>query len=179
MIATNGRGPTPVVGVSLGQANRRLHGMEAAAVTIHLTPESATIRRPGYVWIAIALEVVTAIGAIPVGIMFLADPTGRLVQVPQGWIERSVFGSYVVPGLYLLAMNGVGMLVLAALSVRRHWLAPWLTATLGVGLIIWILVEIVVLPETMFLTWVFLATGLALGFVALFWLRETNQLRLW
>ncbi len=39
--------------------------------------------------------------------------------------------------------------------------------------------QIVLLPETMFLTWIFLATGFALGFVALFWLRRTGQLRLW
>jgi uncharacterized membrane protein len=71
------------------------------------------------------------------------------------------------------------MLLAAGLSVRRQWVAPWLTATLGVGLVIWILVEILVLPGTMFLTWVFLAVGLALGFVALFWLRMTRQLRLW
>ena len=32
---------------------------------------------------------------------------------------------------------------------------------------------------TMVLTWVFLATGFALGFVALFWLRRTGQMRLW
>jgi hypothetical protein len=31
----------------------------------------------------------------------------------------------------------------------------------------------------MVLQWVFLATGLLLGFVALFWLRQTGQLRLW
>jgi hypothetical protein len=135
------------------------------------------VERPRYVWIAIALEVFTAIGAIPVGIMFLMDPTGRIVQVPQGWIEATVFGSYLVPGLYLLFVNGFGMLLLAWLSIRRHWLAPWLTGALGVGLIIWILVEILLLPETMFLTWIFLATGLGMGFVALFWLRHTGQLR--
>jgi uncharacterized membrane protein len=135
------------------------------------------VERPRYVWIAIALEVFTAIGAIPVGIMFLMDPTGRIVQVPQGWIEATVFGSYLVPGLYLLFVNGFGMLLLAALSVRRHWSAPWLTGALGVGLVIWILVEILLLPETMFLTWIFLATGLGMGFVALFWLRHTGQLR--
>ena len=139
----------------------------------------ARVERPGYVWIAVVLEVVTGLLAIPVGIMFLMDPTGAMVQVPQGWIEATPFGSYLVPGLYLLLVNGVGMLALAAISVRRHWIAPWLTATLGVGLIIWILVEIVVMPETMFLTWVFLAIGFALGFVALFWLRATAQLRLW
>ena len=146
---------------------------------VRAIPDDRRVERPRYVWIAIVLEIFTAIGAIPVGLMFLSDPTGQLVQVPQGWIEATVFGSYVIPGLYLLLVNGVGMLVLAALSVRRHWFAPWLTGTLGVGLITWILVEILVLPETMFLTWVFLATGLALGFVALFWLRHTGQLRLW
>jgi hypothetical protein len=146
---------------------------------LQLVPDSRSIARPVYTWIAVALEIFTAIGAIPVGVMFLADPTGKLVQVPQGWIEATVFKTYMIPGLYLLLVNGFGMLALAALSVRRHWVAPWLTGTLGVGLIIWILVEILVLPETMFLTWVFLATGVALGFVALFWLRATGQLRLW
>jgi hypothetical protein len=148
-------------------------------MTVHLSPRDHTVERPRYVWLAVALELFTAVGAIPVGIMFLADPTGRIVQVPQGWIEQTFLGSYLVPGLYLLLVNGFGMLALAGLTVRRHWLAPWLTGTLGVGLIIWILVEILLLPETMFLTWIFLATGVALGFVALFWLRVTGQLRLW
>jgi glucose dehydrogenase len=127
----------------------------------------------------VALEVFTAIGAMPVGLMFLIDPTGGLIRMQPGWIEGTVFGSYFVPGLYLLFVNGLGMLVAALLTVRRHPTAPWLTGALGVGLIIWILVEILVLPLTMFLTWIFLATGLALGFIALFWLRRTGQLRLW
>ena len=103
----------------------------------------------------------------------------RSIGLPPGWIEGTPFGSYLVPGLYLFAMNGIGMLVLAALIVLRHWSAPWLTAILGVGLIIWILVQLAVMPETMILQWIFLATGLVLGFVALFWLRRTGQLRLW
>ncbi len=146
---------------------------------VQFMPDTRRVDRPAYVWIAVVLEVFTAIGAIPVGLMFLADPSGQLVQVPRGWIEATVFGSYVVPGLYLLFVNGFGMLALAFLTFRRHWVAPWLTGTLGVGLIIWILVEILLLPETMFLTWLFLGTGIALGFIALFWLRHTGQLRLW
>lgn len=94
------------------------------------------VERPQYAWLAVDLEILTAIGAIPVGIMFLLDPTGG------------------------------------------HPIAPWLTGALGVGLIIWILVEILVPPLTMILTWTFLATGFALGVIALFWLRRTGQLRL-
>ncbi len=148
-------------------------------MTIRLVPDARRVDRPAYVWLAIALEIVTAIGAVPVGLMFLADPSGQTMGLPRGWIEATVFGTYLVPGLYLLLMNGGGMLLVAALSVRRHWLAPWLTGTLGVGLIVWILVEIVVMPATMILTWIYLAIGIAMGFVALFWLRHTGQLRVW
>ena len=153
--------------------------VEGDDVQIEIAPRSHEIERPRYVWLAVVLEVLTGILAIPVGWAFIQDPTGQALGVPQGWIEASVFRSYLVPGLYLLAVNGVAMLALAALSVRRHWFAPWLTAALGVGLIIWIAVEIVTLPETMILTWVFLAIGFALGVVGLLWLRLTGQLRLW
>lgn len=146
---------------------------------IAVAPQSQRIERPAYVWVAVVLEVLTAILAVPVGWSFIQDPTGKGIGVPHGWIEATVFGSYVIPGLYLLVMNGFAMFAAAVLTVRRHWIAPWLTGALGVGLIIWIAVEIVTLPETMFLTWIFLAVGFALGFIALFWLRRTGQLRLW
>src|SRR5690349_22639223 len=70
-------------------------------------PADRRIERPGYAWIAIALEVFTAIGAIPVGFAMLTDTTGASVGLPGGWIEATPFGSYLVPGLYLLLMNGV------------------------------------------------------------------------
>jgi uncharacterized membrane protein len=146
---------------------------------IEISPRSRQIERPTYVWIAAILEIFTGIFAIPVGWAFIQDPSGRSLGIPQGWIEASIFGNYAIPGLYLLVMNGFAMLALAALSVRRHWFAPWLTGALGIGLIIWIAVEIVTLPETMILTWVFLAIGFALCFVALFWLRRTGQMVLW
>ena len=146
-------------------------------MNIRLVPQGRRVERPVYVWLAIALEVFTALGAIPFGLLFVTDPSGQSIGLPSGWIEATVFGTYVIPGLYLLTVNGAGMLVLAALSIRRHWFAPWLTGALGVGLIIWILVEIAVMPETMILTWIYLAVGVALGLVALFWLRRTNQLR--
>ncbi|HEX5823188.1 MAG TPA: hypothetical protein VFY18_01905 [Candidatus Limnocylindrales bacterium] len=146
---------------------------------IDIARRSRQIERPSYVWVAVVLEIVTGVFAVPVGWSFIQDPTGRALGIPQGWIEATVFGSYLIPGFYLLAMNGFAMIALAALTVRRNWIAPWLTGALGVGLITWIVVQIVTLPETMFLTWVFLAIGITLGFVALFWLRRTGQLRLW
>jgi hypothetical protein len=146
---------------------------------VRLAPHSHQVERPGYAWIAVALEVFTGIFAVPVGWSFIQDPTGNALGIPQGWIEATVFGSYLIPGLYLLTMNGAAMFGLAALTAARHWLAPWLTGALGVGMIIWIAVEIITLPQTMILTWVFLAVGFVVGFIALFWLRRTGQMRLW
>jgi hypothetical protein len=71
------------------------------------------------------------------------------------------------------------MLLLAGLIARGHWAAPWLAGFLGVGMIVWILVQLAVMPETMVLQWIFMGVGLLLGFVALFWLRATGQLRVW
>ncbi|HET7830325.1 MAG TPA: hypothetical protein VFL03_12260 [Candidatus Limnocylindrales bacterium] len=139
-------------------------------------PADRRIERPGYAWIAVGLQLFTAVGAIPVGLAMLTDTTGRSVGLPGGWIEATPFGSYLVPGLYLLLMNGVGMLLAAGLVVARHRWAPWLTAILGVGLVIWIAVQVVVLPETSLLQLVFGATGLALTAIGVAWLRRTGQL---
>jgi hypothetical protein len=148
-------------------------------VHAQLRPPNARVDRPAYAWIAVVLELFTALGAIPVGIMLITDPTGAGVGFPPGWIEATPFGSYLVPGLYLLLMNGVGMLVLAGLTVIRHWTAPWLTGVLGIGLAIWIAVQLVVMPEVSILQAIFGAIGLVLAAISVAWLRRTDQLRLW
>lgn len=146
---------------------------------VRIAPVGRRVERPGFVWLGFVAALITGVTALPVGIMFIVDPTGASIGLPAGWIEATPFGSYLVPGLYLFAMNGVGMLALAGLVVLRHWTAPWLMAVLAVGLIIWILVQLAVMPETMILQPIYLATGVLMGLVALFWLRRTGQLVLW
>ena len=138
-----------------------------------------TIPRPRYVWLAVVIELLTAITAIPVGWMLMSDPSGGGIQLPPEWIEATPFGSYLIPGMYLFTMNGFGMLLAAVLTQIRHWSAPWLTGFLAVGLIVWILVQLAVMPEIMWLQPLFLGAGVVLGFIALFWLRATGQMRLW
>ena len=147
-------------------------------LTVHIAADRP-IERPAYAWLAFALMLLTALTAVPVGLSLMLDPTGAGIQLPSEWIESSIFGSYFIPGLYLFAMNGIGMIVAAGLIVLRHWSAAWLTGVLGAGLVVWILVQLMIMPEVMWLQWLFLTVGLILGFIALFWLRRTEQLRLW
>jgi hypothetical protein len=145
---------------------------------LHLRPSTEPLARPSYVWAAVPLELFTALGAIPVGLSLVQDPTGAGVGLPTPSIEALPFGSYLVPGLYLLFVNGLAMLLLAALSVARHPVAPWLTGVLGTGLVIWILVQLVVMPEVSPLQAVFGGIGVVLVGISVAWLRATGQLRL-
>ena len=60
--------------------------------------------------------------------------------------------------------------------MARHWTAPWLTAMLGAGLMIWILVQVLVLPEVSPLQALFLVIGLGLVAIGVAWLSATRQL---
>ena len=62
----------------------------------------------------------------------------------------------------------------AALIVVRHPLAPWLTGALGVGLMIWIAVQVAMLPFSPLQPVVFVIGGLE-GLVALAWLRRSGH----
>ena len=100
---------------------------------IQIMPATHRVDRPAYAWLAFAAAPFTGLAAIPVGLMFLADPERWLWAWRQA-TQATAFGSYVIPGIYLLLVNGVGMLLLAALIVLRHWTAPWLSAILGNGI---------------------------------------------
>ncbi len=80
---------------------------------------------------------------------------------------RREFGSFLVPGLFLLLVSGVGQLVAAALAVVRHTLAPWLMGALGVGLLIWNAVQVPIIPLS-FLQPVLFIIGLVEGLAAFF-----------
>ncbi len=134
------------------------------------------VERPGYAWIAAALQVVVGLAAIPIGLQLMMDANGAPLGLPQAWIDATPFGSWLVPGLFLFAMNGIGQLVAAAVIVMRHPLAPWLTGALGVGLMIWIAVQVALMPPhplqpTMF------TIGAIEGVVAFFWLRRLGLVR--
>ena len=134
------------------------------------------IPMPRFAWIAVVLELFTAVLAVPVGLMFITDPSGAAMSI-EGWLDGTIFGDFLVPGLYLFAVNGIGMLVLALLTVMRRPIAPWLTGALGIGLMIWIAVQLALISDTMILQPLFFVVGLILGFVALFWLMGLRRSR--
>ena len=91
------------------------------------------------------LQIFIGIGAVPVGLMFILDPTGSSIGFPLEWVAGTVFKNYLVPGIFLFSVNGVGSLLGAFLTLRRHRLASLVAVALGVFLIAWIVVQVITL----------------------------------
>jgi hypothetical protein len=65
------------------------------------------MKRPFETWILFVLLVLLAINAFYGGISLMLAPDGSLLGMQPGWLDKSPFNSYFIPGFLLLMMNGV------------------------------------------------------------------------
>ena len=108
------------------------------------------------------LQIFIGIGAVPVGIMFIVDPTGASVGFPLDWLAGTTFKNYLVPGIFLFGVNGIGSLFGAFLTVRRHILASLAAVGLGAFLMAWIVVQVITLgPPLHWLQMLYFVLGAA------------------
>ena len=89
---------------------------------------------------ALLLEVLLSIGALGGGIVLMIAPRGEIMPLPESALAGSPFDTYLVPGLILFSVIGLGPLVAArahlapapASTVRRLRRGGW-SARLGRG----------------------------------------------
>lgn len=102
--------------------------------------------RPVTAWLLLALLVVQGLGGLAGGLSLTLAPDGSIMKMSTSLLDGSPFSDFLVPGLILLLVLGVLPLAAAAgLWMRRRW--AWYAAfVVGCGLMIWILVEITIIP---------------------------------
>ncbi|WEO78052.1 hypothetical protein BJQ94_03160 [Cryobacterium sp. SO2] len=79
--------------------------------------------------------------------------------MPLSWLAGTPFDSFVIPGLVLLLIVGGTQGLAVLLQHRRH---PWFPAAAGVagfGMVIWIYVEVALLPVYSILHTIYFTTG--------------------
>jgi hypothetical protein len=103
-------------------------------------------RRPAAIWALLALLLLQGLGGLGGGISLVLGPEGQIMKMPVSYLEGSPFPDYLVPGLILTLVLGVFPLVaLVGLWQRNPW--SWYAAfAVGCGLMIWILVEVMIIP---------------------------------
>ena len=94
---------------------------------------------------ALLLEVLLSIGALGGGLVLIVAPRGEIMPLPLSALAGSPFDTYLVPGLILFGVLGLGPLAAARLAWLRHPLAPTAAFVAGAGLLIWVAVEVAII----------------------------------
>jgi hypothetical protein len=106
------------------------------------------------------IEIFVALGALYGGWNLMTDPTGKSMQMPLEWLKRSPFPNYLIPGIVLFAVNGIGSAFAAVVSFLRIRTAGWLGVLIGLFLFLWICVQVYYVGLALFLQPMFAAVGL-------------------
>ncbi len=115
------------------------------------------------------------VGALGGGIALVAKPDGSVMHFDPALLAGSPFTDFLVPGLILGGLFGLGSFVVIALGLRHAPVAPFLAFALGCGQMIWITVELAVIRELSFLHPTFFIVGLAITLASARWGWPTLQ----
>ncbi|MGY2896505.1 hypothetical protein [Deinococcus sp. UYEF24] len=141
--------------------------------TAHPDSSAFPARPPSLRWLLGCLAFL-GVSALFGGVVLVGSPTGAWLHIPLSVLHSSPFSDFLIPGLILGIVFGVGsVLTVLALRLRpvwhlgtaltrftyEHW--AWSAAlVLGVGQIIWIVTETVMLRGASWLGLIYGSLGL-------------------
>jgi hypothetical protein len=145
---------------------------------VHSPQEAA---KPSKSWLLIILQLFLGVGAIVGGGGLILDPQGSLLSMPLSLLQHSPFSDYLIPGIILLLVLGVGPILIASSLITRwkwrlgehlnvfkdrHW--SWtFTLYTGFALIIWISAQVYFFQAVYAIHAIYMLLGLAIQIAAL------------
>ena len=108
--------------------------------------ENTDVKMKVYIGLGI-LQAFIGLGALGGGFMLVRDPSGSALELPMSLLEGSPFPDFLIPGMFLLAVNGVGSMIGAGLSFTRRRYAQEIAIVLGAILVAWIVMQIVIISS--------------------------------
>jgi hypothetical protein len=88
------------------------------------------------------LQLFIAIGAIGGGMGFIFTPDGSALKVPLDMLANTPFKDFLIPGIVLFTVNGVGNLIAGILTWKKNRLYPLAAILLGLFMLGWIIVQV-------------------------------------
>jgi uncharacterized membrane protein len=115
-----------------------------------------------------ALQLFVGIGAVVSGVGFILDPDGSNLSMSVEFLKESPFEDFLIPGITLLSINGLGSILGSFFSFRHHLFAGKMSMILGVAMVIWISAQVYWISWISWLQPVFFVLGIIeiiLGFI--------------
>ncbi len=101
--------------------------------------------------LAITLTLFTGLNALIAGFLFIIDPSGDKLGLSVAYLQSSPFTSYLIPGLTLFTVIGIGNLITTIYLLRKKPIASRLLKWNGLLLTGWILIQMIMVRDINFL----------------------------
>jgi hypothetical protein len=124
------------------------------------------------------MRIVLFISHMFVGLGGVAGGLGAILnpQAPMGasveMLENSPFTDFLIPGLLLFVVIGLGNLVAGAMFLLKLRIQGYLSGCIAGALVAWIVIQCLMLQAVVFLHVLFLCIGVAQGMLSLVLLAE-------
>ncbi len=124
--------------------------------------------------IQLALLLIVGIGALFGGIMAISDPSGVSYRASTDMLKTGPFTSFLIPGLFLVFVLGLGHLIAFIFVKYEFKLHPYISGGVGCILMAWILIQCYILHAIHSLHITFFFVGLLESSIALYMLIKLN-----
>ena len=126
--------------------------------------------------VSVALLALLGVGALAGGVALVASPDGSTMQWTVSMLKGSPFPDFLVPGLILGGLFGIGSFAVAGLGLARFRAAPFLAFAIGCAQMIWIVAELAIIGQLSFLHPTCFAIGLVIAASSVRWGWPTFQI---
>jgi hypothetical protein len=119
--------------------------------------------------VSMTVLTILGIGALAGGVALVLKPDGSVMGFETPILEGSPFSDFLIPGLILGGLFGIGSFVAVLFGLRHHRLAPFLAFAIGVGQMIWIAIELAIIKEVSILHPICFGLGAIIALSAVPW----------
>lgn len=89
----------------------------------------------------IILLFLTSLNALIAGLLFIIEPSGKLMGMTVDYIQNSPFQSFLIPGIVLLLFNGILNLLAGIAVIQKKSYSAIFCIIQGVILAGWIIIQ--------------------------------------
>lgn len=126
--------------------------------------------------ILIIVEFFNGLSGLAGGFGLISDPTAASLGMSLSWLEGTPFSNYLIPGIVLFVVNGVGNVFAAILSLRRNRYFARVAMFFGLIMMIWIISQVAWIGYKSFLQPLYFSSGLLQSILAWLVIRKNSNL---
>jgi hypothetical protein len=106
------------------------------------------------------LQMFNGLSALFGGFGLMGDPSGKALQMETAWLKGTPFPDFLIPGIFLFVVNGLGNVTGFFLSLKKYRYAGHIAAAFGAIMVVWILSQVAWIGYRSFLQPLYFFTGL-------------------